>query len=82
MGKRQLAFWWLAGNLCATPAIAAGETPRIAPQQWIEQQELPALDGPMPLSGDSAAPGELTLSQAVNRAVTWHPSIAEVVGKR
>ena len=35
----------------------------------------------MPLTGDSAAPGELTLSQAVNRAVSWHPSIAEVVGK-
>ena len=81
MGKRQLAFWWLAGNLCAAPAIAAGETPRIAPQQWVEQQELPALDGPMPLSGDSAAPGELTLPQAVNRAVSWHPSIAEGVGK-
>lgn len=81
MGKRQLTFWWLAGNLCAAPAIAAVEMPRIAPQQWVERQELPALDGPMPQSGDSAAPGELTLSQAVNRAVTWHPSIAEVVGK-
>lgn len=81
MGKRPLTFWWLVGNLCAVPTIAAGETPRIAPQQWVEQQELPALDGPMPQSGDSAAPGELTLSQAVNRAVAWHPSIAEVVGK-
>ncbi|HCW3115996.1 TolC family outer membrane protein [Citrobacter amalonaticus] len=81
MGKRQLTFWWLAGNLCAAPAIAAVEMPRIAPQQWVERQELPALDGPMPQSGDSAAPGELTLSQAVNRAVTRHPSIAEVVGK-
>lgn len=81
MGKRQLTGWWLAGHLCAFPAIAAEEAPRIAPQQWVKQQELPSLNGPMPLTGDSAAPGELTLSQAVNRAVSWHPSIAEVIGK-
>lgn len=81
MEKRQLTGWWLAGNLCAFPAIAAEEPPRIAPQQWVEQQSLPSLNGAMPLTGDNAAPGELTLTQAVNRAVSWHPSIAEVVGK-
>ncbi|MEA7520166.1 TolC family protein, partial [Salmonella enterica subsp. enterica serovar Virginia] len=43
---------------------------------------LPSLDGSaaeLPLS--AAAPGNLTLNDAVNRAVNWHPSIREAVGK-
>lgn len=43
---------------------------------------LPSLDGSaaqLPLS--PAAPGTLTLNEAVDRAVNWHPSISEAVGK-
>ncbi|MTH48528.1 TolC family outer membrane protein [Intestinirhabdus alba] len=81
MEKRQPAIWWLAGSLFALQAFAADIPPRIAPQQLAGQQELPSLDAAAPLTGSDAAPGELSLTQAVNRAVTWHPSIREDIGK-
>ncbi|WP_420802262.1 TolC family outer membrane protein [Trabulsiella odontotermitis] len=46
-----------------------------------EQQDLPSLNGLKTLPDTPAAPGALTLSQAVDRAVFWHPSISEAIGK-
>ncbi|HFZ8996760.1 TPA: TolC family outer membrane protein [Citrobacter freundii] len=79
MEKRQLALLWLAGSLCALQAFAADPSSRITPQQLFAEQELPSLTGSVPLASDDAAPGELSLTQAVNRAVNWHPSIREVI---
>lgn len=56
--------------------------PMITSEGLATDQMLPSLDGSaaeLPLS--AAAPGNLTLNDAVNRAVSWHPSIREAVGK-
>ncbi|ECI8072808.1 type I secretion protein TolC [Salmonella enterica subsp. enterica] len=56
--------------------------PIITSEGLATDQMLPSLDGSaaeLPLS--AAAPGNLTLNDAVNRAVNWHPSIREAVGK-
>jgi len=49
--------------------------------QLSEDQELPSLNGRVALPTNQAAPGTLTLSDAVTRAVNWHPTIREAVGK-
>ncbi|EBO6834692.1 type I secretion protein TolC, partial [Salmonella enterica] len=56
--------------------------PIITSEGLATDQMLPSLDGSaaeLPLS--AAAPGNLTLNDAVNRAVNWHPSIREAIGK-
>ncbi len=56
--------------------------PMITSEGLATDQMLPSLDGSaaeLPLS--AAAPGNLTLNDAVNRAVNWHPSIREAIGK-
>ncbi|WP_241488335.1 TolC family outer membrane protein [Winslowiella iniecta] len=49
--------------------------------QMVAQQELPSLNGAVAPQQSSNAPTTLDITQAVNRAVQWHPDIAEVVGK-
>jgi len=49
--------------------------------QMFAQQELPSLDGTVASQQSPNAPATLDITQAVNRAVQWHPDIAEVVGK-
>lgn len=81
MGKLTPIAWGLSGCLCAAP-LHAEETPRFISSQTLhEQQELPSLSGKVDLPLDPAAPGILTLNNAVDRAVSWHPSIQEAVGK-
>ncbi|MEO3990873.1 TolC family outer membrane protein [Pseudocitrobacter cyperus] len=81
MGKLTLIAWGLASSLCSA-SLLAEETPRFISSKTLhEQQELPALSGKVDLPLDPAAPGVLTLNNAVNRAVSWHPSIQEAVGK-
>lgn len=81
MGKLQPVALWLACSLCA-PQTYADDTPQfITTQGLAEQQELPSLDGSSTLSLDAPAPGSLTINDAVIRAVTWHPSIREAIGK-
>ena len=61
--------------------LNAQEQP-LSSETLAADQMLPALDGSvaqLPLS--PAAPGTLTLNEAVDRAVNWHPSISEAVGK-
>ncbi|MGT3086060.1 TolC family protein, partial [Salmonella enterica] len=60
----------------------AESLPIITSEGLATDQMLPSLDGSaaeLPLS--AAAPGNLTLNDAVNRAVNWHPSIREAIGK-
>ena len=73
----------LALTLC-TLRVNAEDEPQIyyAWEGLATSQMLPSLDGAvadLPLS--AAAPGSLTLDDAASRAVSWHPSIRESIGK-
>jgi outer membrane protein, adhesin transport system len=45
------------------------------------QQDLPSLTGESAEPALARVPDTLTLNQAVQRAIQWHPDIAEAVGK-
>lgn len=81
MGKLRPVALWLACSLCVAQTYAEDNTQLITPQGLSEQQELPSLDGSSSLPLNAPAPGTLTLNDAVNRAVTWHPAIGEAIGK-
>lgn len=81
MGKLRPVALWLACSLCVAQTYADDNTQLITPQGLSEQQELPSLDGSSSLPLNAPAPGTLTLNDAVNRAVTWHPAIGEAIGK-
>lgn len=81
MGKLRPVALWLACSLCVAQTYADDNTQLITPQGLSEQQELPSLDGSSSLPLNAPAPGTLTLNDAVNRAVTWHPAISEAIGK-
>ena len=71
-----MALW-----LCSLHAFADINSLSFDSQGPISSS-LPALDGrneALPLSAPS--PGVLTINDAVNRAVSWHPAIREAVGK-
>ena len=81
MGKLQPFALWLACSLCVAQTHAE-ETPQFITTEGLAQQhELPNLDGSSSLPLNAPAPGTLTLNDAVNRAVNWHPSIHEAIGK-
>lgn len=73
--------WGLLCALYSAPLLAQNAALPISPQGLQQQQDLPALDGVSALPLSEAAPGVLTLNDAVSRAVSWHPSIAEAIGK-
>jgi len=73
--------WWLSCCLFSTQVFAEISPAVINPAQLSEEQELPSLSGQVALPTTKAAPGILTVNEAVTRAVTWHPSIREAVGK-
>lgn len=81
MGKLTPIAWGLACCLCSAPLLAEEQTQFISSQSLHEQQELPSLSGEVALPLDNAVPGTLTLGHAVSRAVNWHPSIREAIGK-
>lgn len=81
MGKLTPVTWGLVACLGAAPLQAEETSHFISSQTLHEQQELPALSGAVALPLESAAPGMLMLNDAVNRAVNWHPSIQEAIGK-
>ena len=58
------------------PAAGQISTGKIAPQQ-----ELPDLDGTKIAPTLNNVPENLTINQAIQRAVQWHPDIATAVGK-
>ena len=82
MGKLQPVALWLTCSLCVAQTTYADDTPQfITPEGLAQQHELPSLDGSSSLPLNAPAPGTLTLNDAVNRAVTWHPAINEAIGK-
>lgn len=82
MGRRASVAVLLACHLCSVQVYAEDEPQSISSEGLANEQALPSLDGSaaeLPLS--SAAPGLLTLNNAVSRAVNWHPAIHEAIGK-
>jgi len=73
--------WWLGCCLLSGQVLAADSPAVISFGQLNENQELPSLNGRVALPTSQAAPGTLTLGDAVTRAVNWHPTIREAVGK-
>ncbi|MRS92128.1 TolC family outer membrane protein [Enterobacteriaceae bacterium RIT714] len=80
MGNK-MPCWWLSCCLISVPVIAANPAAVINTGQLSEEQELPSLNGRIAPTASKAAPGTLLLGDAVNRAVSWHPTISEAVGK-
>lgn len=81
MGKLQPVALWLTCSLCVAQTYADDTPQFITPEGLAQQHELPSLDGSLSLPLNAPAPGTLTLNDAVNRAVTWHPAINEAIGK-
>lgn len=81
MGKLQPVALWLTCSLCVAQTYADDTQQFITPEGLAQQHELPSLDGSSSLPLNAPAPGTLTLNDAVNRAVTWHPAINEAIGK-
>jgi hypothetical protein len=46
-----------------------------------QQQDLPSLTGEVAEPALAHVPDSLTINQAVQRAIQWHPDIAQAVGK-
>ena len=80
MGKK-MPYWWLSCCLISVPVLAANPAGVINTGLLSEEQELPSLNGRVAPVANKAAPGTLLLGDAVNRAVSWHPTISEAVGK-
>ncbi len=81
MGKLQPVALWLTCSLCVAQTYADDTQQFITPEGLAQQHELPSLDGSSSLPLNAPAPGTLTINDAVNRAVTWHPAINEAIGK-
>ena len=81
MGRVQPVALWLTCSLCVAQTYADDTPQFISTQGLAQQHELPSLDGSSSLPLNAPAPGTLTLNDAVNRAVTWHPAINEAIGK-
>lgn len=77
--RKSLPYWCLFCGLLTMQSCFA-ETSMILRSDPMDEQ-LPSLNDLDAISDTPAAPGALTLNQAVNRAVFWHPSISEAIGK-
>jgi radical SAM protein (TIGR01212 family) len=75
----KIPYWWLSCCLFTTQVFAEPSPAVINPEQL---SELPSLDGRVALPTSKAAPGTLTMGDAVNRAVNWHPSIREAIAEQ
>lgn len=68
-----------------TPLAAASDVMQTASQinatGLAQQQDLPSLTGESAEPALARVPETLTVNQAVQRAIQWHPDIAEAVGK-
>lgn len=78
--RNRMPRWWLSCCLTAVPVFNAHAVV-INTQQMSAEQELPSLEGRVALPASKTPPGVLMLDDAVVRAVSWHPTISEAVGK-
>lgn len=76
-----MPYWWLSYCLISAPVFAASPVAMINTAELSDTQQLPSLSGRVAPVAGNAAPGTLQLSDAVNRAVSWHPIVGEAVGK-
>ncbi|ADU70506.1 type I secretion outer membrane protein, TolC family [Pantoea sp. At-9b] len=74
-----IAFFSQSQSMAADDALT--KAGRITTQGLSQQQDLPSLTGEVAEPALNHIPDTLTLNQAVQRAVHWHPDIAEAVGK-
>ncbi|GKX56391.1 TolC family type I secretion outer membrane protein [Leminorella grimontii] len=72
---------WLTGCLCVASLHTGAREQNVSAERLMQQQELPSLNGRAALTQAAMAPTSLKLEQAVNRAVSWHPSIQEAVSR-
>lgn len=80
----RLCFVMLAvGYSAAILADDENENPAraISARQLMTSQALPSLSGAVAPPAPGQVPEQLEISQAVQRAVAWHPDITEAVGK-
>jgi len=69
-----------------TSSLAAGSdlmqsASQITATGLAQQQDLPSLTGESAEPALARVPDSLTINQAVQRAIQWHPDIAEAVGR-
>lgn len=60
---------------------AVTQAGRITSAGLAQQQDLPSLTGQVAEPALANVPDTLTLNQAVQRAIQWHPDIAQAIGK-
>ncbi|XDU74896.1 TolC family outer membrane protein [Rouxiella sp. WC2420] len=65
--------------MAASDALTAASS--ISTAGLIQQQDLPSLTGEISQPALTNVPDTLTINQAVQRAIQWHPDIAEAIGK-
>lgn len=73
------AFFHCSQLLAASDAITAAG--HISSAGLMQQQDLPSLTGEVAQPALNNVPDTLTINQAVQRAIQWHPDIAEAIGK-
>ncbi|WP_312831106.1 TolC family outer membrane protein [Pantoea eucrina] len=72
-----LLFYSAHLSAASETLIRAGS---ITQSELVQQQELPSLAGEVAEPALSRVPDTLTIEQAVQRAVQWHPDIAQAIG--
>ncbi len=74
-----IAFFPCTQLQAASDAVTSAG--RITSTGLIQQQELPSLTGQVAEPALASVPDSLTINQAVQRAIQWHPDIAQAVGR-
>lgn len=72
-----LLFYSVHLSAASETLIRAGS---ITQSELVQQQELPSLAGEVAEPALGSVPDTLTIEQAVQRAVQWHPDIAQAIG--
>ena len=72
-----LLFYSAHLSAASETLIRAGS---ITQSELVQQQELPSLAGVVAEPALGSVPDTLTIEQAVQRAVQWHPDIAQAIG--
>ena len=74
-----IVFFHSSHLMAASDAVT--QAGRITSAGLAQQQDLPSLTGQVAEPALANVPDTLTLNQAVQRAIQWHPDIAQAIGK-